>query len=1163
MNNCIADSRVPSRSCRISHQTARVNTPGKRGTRPSRGRALPGRTTSKFNCTKKKRKHPVFDIFSQNCRGLKTDGAVTELIDSLRCRKGFAMALQETWREGKENFSEDGFVFLGSGPRKQVGRGSCGVGILLSPTAVVAWQAANSVLHNDLGDRVIATRLIVEDESRQQLGIHLIAAYAPTTNKNDPGKDETAKADYESSLARAISLRKPGDVLLICADANASIGRGSLDGSGEHTVVGPYGINHLNDAGRRLRSFLSVNNLVSLSSFFKKKYYGTWQHPASRLQHQLDHFFILQSDLKRFTDAGGCCGQLIDSDHRAVKCSLRAAIRLQKKPQKIRDKLTRLDMEALRDKDVAEKFSRKVVSSLSCHSPGRSPVSYSDIATALNTAAVQTLPKRKRGAPQWFEASAGTLRKSITNRNSAFNAWHRTPTPENKVSYKSSRSEAQRFVRQAKSEWIVNKCRIVNSGFDNARGGKGAWDMVKVLRSGLCPPRRPPPAKMKRPDGTIASTPEENGSVFADHFSGLYGRQPSFDESVLDLLPQEPVYTNLDLPPSDDEILKASRKLRDTSPGASGLHARLWRALMETPEGFAYVREFVISFWLTEHVPSEWETGLLKILPKKGDLSDPGNYRGIMMLEVAYKIVAYILLTRLKPIKEGGQLDHEPQCGFMAGRGRFDGIFTLRQMIKKRHEHGLGTWLLLIDLVKAFDRVPRELLWQVMGRQGVPPRLISLLQALHKTVHVKFEVDGVEQVIDSIIGVKQGDLLGPELFTFFMAAVMKTWRSSHPCDLCTFKYRQDFELTGRRHTASGEEFSLSDSEYADDTGFVFTSREDTQRMTPLVVKHFARWGMQVHVGKDDKGSKSEILFCAADSRTHTGFVDLSPITWGDGYHMPVVEHFKYLGSYLSRDCTDNHDVDSRIESAGKAFGALRKCLFSSSTVSFAAKRAVYTTVVLTILLSGCECWSLTEKLIKRLEVFHHQCVRAMCRVTRKHTWERHIKMAKLLGDLDLQPIRFYVFKSQLGWFGHVCRMGFERIPRRLLSCWVQNPRPSGAPKFTYGRTVKKALAAFGIKLKNTEEWQPLVVNRAAWKAAISSEKFLGRCCSSKNRPQPQPPLPAVPPRSPTPPQVEIEVEFQGLANPGELGTCTIRAKAFVVPTNLSNSFSRVDLLNLG
>ena len=44
----------------------------------------------------------------------------------------------------------------------------------------------------------------------------------------------------------------------------------------------------------------------------------------------------------------------------------------------------------------------------------------------------------------------------------------------------------------------------------------------------------------------------------------------------------------------------------------------------------------------------------------------------------------------------------------------------------------------------------------------------------------------MEQVIDSIIDLlvssKAGDLLGPKLFTFFMAAVMKTWRSSNPCD---------------------------------------------------------------------------------------------------------------------------------------------------------------------------------------------------------------------------------------------------------------------------------------------------------------------------------------------------------------------------------------------
>jgi len=74
--------------------------------------------------------------------------------------------------------------------------------------------------------------------------------------------------------------------------------------------------------------------------------------------------------------------------------------------------------------------------------------------------------------------------------------------------------------------------------------------------------------------------------------------------------------------------------------------------------------------------------------------------------------------------------------------------------IKKRREHGLETWVLLLDLVEAFDRVPRTLLWQVMRRLGVHDKIVRLLEALHSTVNVKFSVEEVEMVIDSIIGVK-------------------------------------------------------------------------------------------------------------------------------------------------------------------------------------------------------------------------------------------------------------------------------------------------------------------------------------------------------------------------------------------------------------------------
>ena len=99
-------------------------------------------------------------------------------------------------------------------------------------------------------------------------------------------------------------------------------------------------------------------------------------------------------------------------------------------------------------------------------------------------------------------------------------------------------------------------------------------------------------------------------------------------------------------------------------------------------------------------MPPEWEVNLLKVLPKKGDLSEPGNYRGIMLLETAYKIVGNLLHARLKPIKEGSGLPHEPQCGFRPERGTTDASFSLKQALRKRREHGLET---LVGLKLAYE----------------------------------------------------------------------------------------------------------------------------------------------------------------------------------------------------------------------------------------------------------------------------------------------------------------------------------------------------------------------------------------------------------------------------------------------------------------------------
>ena len=133
------------------------------------------------------------------------------------------------------------------------------------------------------------------------------------------------------------------------------------------------------------------------------------------------------------------------------------------------------------------------------------------------------------------------------------------------------------------------------------------------------------------------------------------------------------------------------------------------------------------------------------------------------MLDVGYlqDNRPHILLARLNNIKGSSKhLDREAQCGFRNGSGCTDRYFH-NQIARDQEERTQPrAWIQFLDLVKAFGKVPRELLWRVLTKVGVPDKMVSILKAMHKNVEVLFEVDDVQKKLDSIIGVKQGDLLG-------------------------------------------------------------------------------------------------------------------------------------------------------------------------------------------------------------------------------------------------------------------------------------------------------------------------------------------------------------------------------------------------------------------
>ena len=554
-------------------------------------------------------------------------------------------------------------------------------------------------------------------------------------------------------------------------------------------------------------------------------------------------------------------------------------------------------------------------------------------------------------------------------------------------------------------------------------------------------------------------------------------------------LPQRPELDELGAPPIRKELLDAVNGLKDNAPGASGISPRVWKIICGDAATLELFDAVVQQFWQCERPPEEWDVGLLRILPKKGDLSRAGNHRGINLLEAAYKVVASILRIRLTQVSEN--LEHELneyQYGFRPNRGCPDATFSVKTAMKKRREHGQETWILFLDLVKAFDRVPRAMLWEVLLRYGVPSKLVRLLQCLHSGDSVKFTVGETEFSIPCSIGVKQGDVLGPILFILYIAAVMHTWRESDSRPMCIFRTKMDNVFSGRRHNTRGSDFPFPDSEYADDTAVMFVSRESLETGAPKLISHFEDWGLEVHMGlkRGDEvviDSKTEVLFVAAPARTYQSpadcdGADLSDIDLGQGKFLPIIESFKYLGTVLARDCTDSLDVDSRISAAGRAFGVLRKCFFSAAGISYKAKKAVYEGLVLSILLYGSESWCLTEKLMRRLRCFHALCMRRICRVSMRHVREHRISNEQLRQRIGLQDIAKYIFRRQLQWAGHVWRMPETRLPQRLVSSWLTSRRPRGCPEFTYARGLKKALRGAHIPWS---DWTTIAQDRCLWR----------------------------------------------------------------------------------
>jgi hypothetical protein len=154
-----------------------------------------------------------------------------------------------------------------------------------------------------------------------------------------------------------------------------------------------------------------------------------------------------------------------------------------------------------------------------------------------------------------------------------------------------------------------------------------------------------------------------------------------------------------------------------------------------------------------------------------------------------------------------------------------------------------------------------------------------------------------------------------------------------------------------------------------------------------------------------------------------------------------VAEFKYLGTTLTNQNDIHDEIKSRLNSGNACYYSVQH-LLSSRLISENLKIKIYKTVILPVVLYGCETWSLTLREELRPRVFENRVLRRIFGPEREEDGSWRKLHNDELHSLYSSPNIFMVIKSRrMRWVGHVARMGERRGVYRVLVGRPDSKRP--------------------------------------------------------------------------------------------------------------------------
>ena len=203
-------------------------------------------------------------------------------------------------------------------------------------------------------------------------------------------------------------------------------------------------------------------------------------------------------------------------------------------------------------------------------------------------------------------------------------------------------------------------------------------------------------------NGSIASGPDEVRDAWKTYMEVLLNNESKWDGKVECEKVEGPCH-RIEL--SEVAGVMNAMKL-GKAPGPSEVASEMLEACKSS--SVRWLTDLCNLILYEERIPSDWMSSILVPLYKgKGDPLNCGSYRAIKLLDHAMKIFERVI-ERI--IRSRVSLD-SMQFGFVSGRGTTDAIFVVRQLCEKYCAKNRRLFFAFVDLEKAFDRVPREVIW--------------------------------------------------------------------------------------------------------------------------------------------------------------------------------------------------------------------------------------------------------------------------------------------------------------------------------------------------------------------------------------------------------------------------------------------------------------------